>query len=123
MAESNDHNFLDCSFFQKVSNRFSSTLSFSGPHHHFMKEFIKGWKGINCTEDFTDVSGVFLHTFCWFIWLERNGRVFRDLARSETHIVYKISFAVGSWLLARKIFSSDKLLIWTSYYASNREPD
>ncbi|CAN0884955.1 hypothetical protein LINGRAHAP2_LOCUS14982 [Linum grandiflorum] len=89
-AESIDHIFLECSYSQKIWNRFSSTLSFTGPHYHIMTKVIKGWKGMNFTVEFDLFRGVFLHAFYWFIWLERNGRIFKNIVRSDIHVAHKI---------------------------------
>ncbi|CAN0858149.1 hypothetical protein LINGRAHAP2_LOCUS7101 [Linum grandiflorum] len=122
-AESVDHIFLACTFSWKVWSLFSSILSISGPLHHRMREVVMGWKGMNCTTNFVDTMGVCLYAFCWFIWLERNNRIFRDISSSEEQTAYRISSAVGSWLVAAGVFSKEQLEHWAHLCAFHKEPD
>ncbi|CAN0887259.1 hypothetical protein LINGRAHAP2_LOCUS15577 [Linum grandiflorum] len=121
-GESIDHIFLACSFSRKVWSRFSAALSISGPVHHIFSEVVMGWKGMHCMMDFTSVMGVLLHAFCWFIWLERNDRVFREVVRTDAQVAHRISAAVGSWLVAAELFSKEQLLCWTRCCSFQREP-
>ncbi|CAN0926214.1 hypothetical protein LINGRAHAP2_LOCUS35210 [Linum grandiflorum] len=122
-GESIDHIFLACSFSRKVWSRFSAALSISGPVHHIFSEVVMGWKGMHCMTDFTSDMGVLLHAFCWFIWLERNDRVFREVVRTDAQVAHRISAAVGSWLVAAELFSKEQLLCWTRCCSFQREPD
>ncbi|CAN0922455.1 Putative ribonuclease H protein At1g65750 [Linum grandiflorum] len=121
--ESVSHIFLLCSYSRKVWDMFSSTLSIFGPLHHSLKGVIVGWKVMNCSTDFADAIGVFLHAFCWQVWLERNSRIFRDVERSESQLAYRISYVIGAWLKAADVFTTHKLLRWSNFCYFDREPD
>ncbi|CAL1355220.1 unnamed protein product [Linum trigynum] len=45
-------------------------------------------------------SRVFLHAFCWKLWLERNSRVFSDSENSPYVVAFKIACAISQWLAA-----------------------
>ncbi|CAN1761417.1 hypothetical protein LINPERHAP1_LOCUS7899, partial [Linum perenne] len=76
--ESVDHIFLHFNFAAKIWGEISSALSLHGPRPFDVKGLFAAWKGMNCDPTFGRVKGVTLHAFFWFIWKERNGRIFSD---------------------------------------------
>ncbi|CAN0892091.1 hypothetical protein LINGRAHAP2_LOCUS17349 [Linum grandiflorum] len=117
------HIFLSCPFSRKVWEFFSSTLSISGPLHSDKYGVIRSWKAMNGFDRFQKVMEVLLHAFCWFIWLERNSRVFRDESKSEVQVAHKVAFAIGSWMKAVDMFAVQQLRNWSVLCCFSREPD
>ncbi|CAN1304570.1 hypothetical protein LINPERPRIM_LOCUS26241 [Linum perenne] len=74
--ESIDHMFIHCSFTANVWSRLSSKLSLYGPRNENVRGLIDAWKGMNCSTMFADAARVILHGVFWYIWLERNARIF-----------------------------------------------
>ncbi|CAN1292310.1 hypothetical protein LINPERPRIM_LOCUS21500 [Linum perenne] len=110
--ESVDHIFLNCDFFIQVWTLLSSRLSIHGPLPLSVVAFIHGWKGLNCAKSFAPVMEVLLHAILWFIWKERNDRIFRDSYCPPANIFRKLCFAVGDWLLVAGSFSASDLILW-----------
>ncbi|CAN1832347.1 Putative ribonuclease H protein At1g65750 [Linum perenne] len=98
--ESVNHIFILCPFSTRVWRLLSSKLSFSGPFAAEATDFISSWKGMNCVIPFQLASKVILHCFFWFIWWERNNRIFRDSPGSEAQLIFRIWLASGRWLKA-----------------------
>ncbi|CAN1800027.1 hypothetical protein LINPERHAP1_LOCUS22360 [Linum perenne] len=107
-----DHLFLRCSFVTRVWNLLSSALSFHGPLHSELVGFIKAWKGMNCDSCFDPAMKAILHAVLWFIWKERNDRIFNEISTSPFVLIRKIWFAVSDWLLSAKRISDDQFLLW-----------
>ncbi|CAN1826521.1 hypothetical protein LINPERHAP1_LOCUS31589, partial [Linum perenne] len=110
--ESVQHLFLSCSFAFDVWTLVSSKLSIHGPHPSSLAGFIKGWKEVNCSKRFISVKRAILHAVFWYIWLERNNRIFRDVDCSPTSTTIKLWLAVGEWLTANGSFSPSDLRAW-----------
>ncbi|CAN1275418.1 Putative ribonuclease H protein At1g65750 [Linum perenne] len=100
--ETVDHLFLNCDFALDVWTRISSILSIHGPHSSSMTGFIQRWKGLNCLTSYSPAMRVILHTFVWFIWKERNDRIFRDVTTSAFRTTVKIWLLAGDWIFAEK---------------------
>ncbi|CAN1285963.1 hypothetical protein LINPERPRIM_LOCUS19166, partial [Linum perenne] len=111
-AESVDHLFFSCVFASEVWTLISSKLSIHGPHPSSTVGFIQGWKGLNCLTKFQLAKKAIIHAVLWFIWIERNNRIFRDVTCSSTSTTIKLWFAVGDWLLAEGSFLSTDLIAW-----------
>ncbi|CAN1252348.1 Putative ribonuclease H protein At1g65750 [Linum perenne] len=119
-AESVDHIFTSCEFSSLVWDRVSSKLSLFGPRHNNVKGMFSAWKGMNCIQSFPEASKALMHSLVWFIWLERNDRVFNDVRKGERQVAYRVLYNIGSWLAAAKFFSAAKLTCWNSFVL---EPD
>ncbi|CAN1332114.1 Putative ribonuclease H protein At1g65750 [Linum perenne] len=113
--ESVDHIFLRCEFAATVWEKISSKLSIYGPGSEDIKSFILAWKGMNCLPIFSPVMNHLLHGTIWFLWLERNMRIFKDTALNPNQVAVKILLNVGRWLCAADIFSSDKQAAWSNF--------
>ncbi|CAN0926087.1 hypothetical protein LINGRAHAP2_LOCUS35132 [Linum grandiflorum] len=113
-SESVDHLLLLCDFSSSVWAMVSSTLSIFGPFLPDAKEFVTAWKGMNCIASFSDVMKVLMHATFWYLWMERNDRIFRDKSRTVKQIFVRIMIAVGRWLFANGVFSAAKLLRWNN---------
>ncbi|CAN1796077.1 hypothetical protein LINPERHAP1_LOCUS20803 [Linum perenne] len=111
-TESVDHLFINCEFSYKVWTLLSSKLSFHGPLPSNVVGFIKGWKGLNCVTSFQSAMKVILQAAFWFIWKERNDRIFRKLLNPPKFTLRKIWFAAGDWLLAASCFTTSELSGW-----------
>ncbi|CAN1254609.1 Putative ribonuclease H protein At1g65750 [Linum perenne] len=93
--ESINHLFLRCDFVRCVWNRISSALSIFGPFGENVNDVFMGWKSMNCSFNFLGGSRFVLHAFMWFVWLERNDRVFNDKYSQEIQVFYRIMLNVG----------------------------
>ncbi|CAN1816595.1 Putative ribonuclease H protein At1g65750 [Linum perenne] len=111
-SESVDHLFIRCVFSSEVWSILSSKLSIHGPFPLGIADLIEGWKGLNCTNRFSSAKKVILHSVLWYIWAERNDRVFRDTANSPMSTLHKIWFAIGNWLRVDGSFSNADLIAW-----------
>ncbi|CAN1304053.1 hypothetical protein LINPERPRIM_LOCUS26067 [Linum perenne] len=109
--ESVQHLFLSCAFASEVWTLVSSKLSIHGPHPFSLAGFIQGWKEVNCSKSFISKK-VILHAVLWYIWLERNNRIFRDVDCSPTSTTIKLWLAVGDWLRADGSFSPSDMRAW-----------
>ncbi|CAN1157515.1 hypothetical protein LINPERPRIM_LOCUS27449 [Linum perenne] len=110
-----DHLFIHCEFAVAIWNRVSSTLSLLGPRNEDVRGLFAAWKAMNCTPIFEKAVGVVLNGIIWYIWLERNKRIFNDEWNSDRKIASKILWNVGRWLAAGNLFSGEKLCHWNSF--------
>ncbi|CAN1748514.1 Putative ribonuclease H protein At1g65750, partial [Linum perenne] len=110
--ESVDHLFLSCAFTSEVWTLISSKLSIHGPLSSSVVDFIQSWKGLNCSTRFVLAKEVLLHAVFWFIWKERNDRIFHDRTSSVFPTLLKIWFSVGDWLIAHGRFLTADLVMW-----------
>ncbi|CAN1743900.1 hypothetical protein LINPERHAP1_LOCUS1949 [Linum perenne] len=110
--ESVEHIFLGCDFVSEIWSRLSSTLSIHAPRPMSIAGFIQGWKGLNCVSNYQSAMRVILQAVFWFIWKERNDRIFRDLCATPEVVLHKILFAVGDWLLVAGSFSVADCAAW-----------
>ncbi|CAN1229732.1 hypothetical protein LINPERPRIM_LOCUS3181 [Linum perenne] len=122
-VETIDHLLIHCSFSTKVWKMFSSALSFSGPFPLHVQELVRSWKGMNCLASWSEMFDVLLHACSWFLWLERNDRIFKDREKSEDQVVYKIFYAIGTWLRAFDRISESELRRWFIVFHPSRPPD
>ncbi|CAN1795736.1 hypothetical protein LINPERHAP1_LOCUS20706 [Linum perenne] len=93
--------------------------SISGPIPVEVNYFIFGWKGMNCVFPFGMASKVILHSFFWFLWLERNNRIFRDSSATTARVVYRIWLASGRWLKAFSLISQIEFEKWMRQLYAN----
>ncbi|CAN1792257.1 hypothetical protein LINPERHAP1_LOCUS19606, partial [Linum perenne] len=110
--ESVQHLFLSCAFASEVWTLVSSKLSIHGPHPSSMVGFIQGWKGLNCLQSFHSAKRAILHAVLWYIWSERNNRIFKDVISSSASTTIKLWIALGDWLSVDGIFTPSDLMAW-----------
>ncbi|CAN1751438.1 hypothetical protein LINPERHAP1_LOCUS4326, partial [Linum perenne] len=110
--ETVNHLFLGCEYAHEVWFLLSSKLSIFGPFHITSQAFIKGWKGLNCITRFSRAMKVLLHATFWFLWKERNDRIFRDFPSTPSSTFHKIWFTAGDWLSVFGYFSAADLSTW-----------
>ncbi|CAN1759429.1 Putative ribonuclease H protein At1g65750 [Linum perenne] len=111
-SESVEHLFLHCSFVSTIWSLLSSRLSFHGPFHGDMKGFILAWKGMNCVSGFDPAMKTIMHAVFWFIWKERNDRIFKDSSSSCQALLFKLWFTVGDWLRVANRFTVSQHQLW-----------
>ncbi|CAN1255260.1 hypothetical protein LINPERPRIM_LOCUS8923 [Linum perenne] len=113
--ESVDHLFVHCSFASTVWSELSSKLFLNGPRNDKVRDWIGAWKGMNCISRYAVASKIILHGFLWFIWLERNARIFTDTRKCEKHVAARAFWNFGRWLHAAGSFSSAELESWYAF--------
>ncbi|CAN1266289.1 Putative ribonuclease H protein At1g65750 [Linum perenne] len=111
-AESVDHIFIHCHFASQVWYRLSSTLSLNGPLPSSFKGLLLMWKDMNCVSRFSEARKILLHGYIWYIWLERNERIFRDSHRSVQQVFIRIWLAIARWMHAFGKFGDDRQKEW-----------
>ncbi|CAN1751888.1 Putative ribonuclease H protein At1g65750 [Linum perenne] len=121
--ESVSHLFLDCPFALQIWYTFSSKLAIWGPEHFDVREVIRGWQGRNCDGSFEEFRSRLLHAIFWYIWGERNSRIFRDRESSVVQVVKKIAWAVGRWLAVADRLSRDVIRSWFALWRLVFDPD
>ncbi|CAN1820378.1 Putative ribonuclease H protein At1g65750 [Linum perenne] len=114
-AESVDHLLVHCPFLLNVWSEVSSKLSLFGPRNGRARDWIGAWKGMNCVSSFAVVSRVILHGVLWYVWLERNARVFSDTKKGERQVAARALWNCGRWLYAEGSFSSADLERWNLF--------
>ncbi|CAN1748138.1 Putative ribonuclease H protein At1g65750 [Linum perenne] len=110
--ESVSHLFFSCNFARTVWNVFSSKVSIHGPFHIVADLLVEGWQTRNCSREFEKFGKFFLHAFVWFMWGERNGRIFRDEDLDVHRLAWRIAFAMGRWARANGDATIDDFGIW-----------
>ncbi|CAN0845480.1 Putative ribonuclease H protein At1g65750, partial [Linum grandiflorum] len=118
-VETVDHIFIVCSFSYKVWCLIVSTLSIHGPNLFDVIGLISSWKGMNCTSQFRFATTAVLHSFFWYIWKERNNRIFRNSSPSTKYLSRKILLAVGNWMFVSGRFSDRILAEWNHLVFDN----
>ncbi|CAN0887205.1 hypothetical protein LINGRAHAP2_LOCUS15562 [Linum grandiflorum] len=113
--ETVDHIMLHCDYTIKVWAMLTSSLSIHGPRHEFIGDFIRSWKGMNCSPTFSDAMKVIMHATMWSLWLERNERIFKDKENSPRQVFCKVVVNAGNLLGAAGLFSMDKQIVWNRF--------
>ncbi|CAN1273743.1 hypothetical protein LINPERPRIM_LOCUS15173, partial [Linum perenne] len=83
----------------RVWSLLSSLLSIHGPLPSNVSGFIQGSKGLNCHSSFSVIMKVLMHVVFWYIWKERNDRIFREAACTPISTFHTICCSAGDWLL------------------------
>ncbi|CAN1778793.1 Putative ribonuclease H protein At1g65750 [Linum perenne] len=112
--ETVDHLLLHCDFSTKIWAKVSSTLSIFGPRQQEICDVFVSWKGLNCSSQFEEAMQVIPHAIVWFIWKERNDRIFREVEKPYFVIARSILLSVRAWLAAADIFSEEQQRAWDS---------
>ncbi|CAN1781791.1 Putative ribonuclease H protein At1g65750 [Linum perenne] len=110
--ESIIHLFFRCEFSMSIWNRISSVLSIFGPRGNSVSNALTEWKGMNCSPSFQGGSRLVFHAFLWFVWLERNNRIFNDISARESQIYFRIMLNVGRWMVTATLFPADNMQSW-----------
>ncbi|CAN1849854.1 hypothetical protein LINPERHAP1_LOCUS39565, partial [Linum perenne] len=113
--ETVNHIMLTCEFASNVWNKLSSGLSIFGPTSVDITDFVLGWKVMNCNPNFSVVMKCLLHATLWFIWIERNNRIFKEKALSHKQVAIKILINMGNWLGATSMFSQEDMICWNRF--------
>ncbi|CAN1295032.1 hypothetical protein LINPERPRIM_LOCUS22693 [Linum perenne] len=90
--ESINHLFLWCEFAKRIWNRISSTRPIFGPRYDSVTSAFFEWKSMNCFLVFQGGSKFVLHSFVWYIWLERNDN---NKSSREIQVFYRVMLNVG----------------------------
>ncbi|CAN0926381.1 LINE-1 reverse transcriptase homolog [Linum grandiflorum] len=113
--ESIDHMFLSCEFTMSIWRKTSSALSIHGPLSSSVCDVISSWKGLNCISTFQVAMKGILHSILWFIWLERNDRIFKGKEKSSNAVFRRIMLNVGNWSYAAGFFSLERQRQWSHF--------
>ncbi|CAN1749960.1 hypothetical protein LINPERHAP1_LOCUS3888 [Linum perenne] len=103
--ESVSHIFIHCPFVGPIWSKISSRLSIFGPMPAKIADLISGWKGMNCTEGFSSLRLVMLHSFCWYVWLERNEVIFREGVALASRVFYRALVSSIRWLKVHAVIA------------------
>ncbi|CAN0893202.1 Putative ribonuclease H protein At1g65750 [Linum grandiflorum] len=117
--ETVDHIMLHCAFSTKVWNLIGSALSIHGPGQAEVCDFIRSWKGMNCSPPFNDAIIALMQATFWCLWLERNSRIFKDKVSLSRQVFARIVTSVGNWSRAAFVFSAEKQLFWNRFAFDN----
>ncbi|CAN1780700.1 hypothetical protein LINPERHAP1_LOCUS15169 [Linum perenne] len=110
--ESASHLFIHCPFTMQIWSRISLRLSIIGPLQNNISEILSGWKWLKCEPLFEALKNVILHSFCWFIWLERNDAIFRDTTVSASRVYFRTVVSGCSWLKVHARISQHDFELW-----------
>ncbi|CAN0884339.1 LINE-1 retrotransposable element ORF2 protein [Linum grandiflorum] len=110
--ESVGHLLLHCPFSSKVWSFFAQTIGVHGPLPRDVLGLMKGWKEGLGTSCFAQFRKVLHQAVLWYLWLERNRRIFDDRTCSEIQTAWKIAFNISRWLQAHKVVSSTECSKW-----------
>ncbi|CAL1392585.1 unnamed protein product [Linum trigynum] len=110
--ESISHLFFSCPFAIAIWDNFKKAFDLHGPYLPFIRQFLIAWRGLWCDPRFRDCIKLLPHAVCWYIWLERNNRIFRDVESSPKEIGHKIVLIVGRWLRAFSRISDRRFHQW-----------
>ncbi|CAL1372899.1 unnamed protein product [Linum trigynum] len=61
---------------------------------------IKNWRDRHPNNAKEWCSSVFLHAYCWCMWLERNSRIFRGHKELPNVVCIRIARPIVDWLIA-----------------------
>ncbi|CAN1227357.1 hypothetical protein LINGRAPRIM_LOCUS1168, partial [Linum grandiflorum] len=100
--ESVSHLLLHCCFSTEVWERFRQTLGGCGPFPRDVLSLLDGWKDDQQYSGFPRFRKVLHHAIFWYLWIERNDRIFRDKSCSTNQLVWKIALNMSRWLKAHK---------------------
>ncbi|CAN1254586.1 LINE-1 reverse transcriptase homolog [Linum perenne] len=120
--ESVSHLFLSCTFASRVWTIFSFKLAIWGPFPSEVQVFIHSWQAGNLSRRLRPFEEVAIHAIFWFLWLERNDRIFRDIKRSPRQVLWKAILAMGRWLRAAGSILVDELHTWLSSWSIEHDP-
>ncbi|CAN1131720.1 Putative ribonuclease H protein At1g65750 [Linum perenne] len=120
--ESVSHLFVSCAFTSQVWLIFSSKLAIWGPDHFDIRVLIQGWQSRNFQSGYRRYRDRLIHAIVWFIWLERNNRIFRGKEMSVAAVVWRVADAIGRWLCVASLVSKDELRDWMSLWRSGHDP-
>ncbi|CAN1179405.1 hypothetical protein LINPERHAP2_LOCUS34177 [Linum perenne] len=120
--ESVSHLFVSCSFTSQVWLTFSSKLAIWGPDPGNISDFIWGWQSRNYFSSYRRFRDRLLHAVLWYIWLERNDRIFRGRELSGDSLVWKIASVIGRWLFVAGLHTRDECHSWMSFWHSDLDP-
>ncbi|CAN0857148.1 Putative ribonuclease H protein At1g65750 [Linum grandiflorum] len=110
--ESPSHLLLHCSFSSEVWSRFSNTCGIQGPFQHSILGLLQEWNTGPTLAHFGKFRKVVHQAICWYLWIERNDRIFRDTSSSKTQLAWKIAFNTARWLQAHNQASADECSHW-----------
>ncbi|CAN1729686.1 Putative ribonuclease H protein At1g65750 [Linum perenne] len=114
--ESVSHLFFGCTFAERIWRSFSSKISIFGPTRLEARAFIDGWQTRNCMVEFELFKKCLMHAILWYIWGERNSRIFRDRSSTTSVLVWRVALAVGRWLRAAGKVTMDEFGEWMALW-------
>ncbi|CAN0856966.1 Putative ribonuclease H protein At1g65750 [Linum grandiflorum] len=110
--ESASHLLVHCAFADAVWVRFSQTVGGFGPRPRDIMPVFQEWNEGQGFSIFDNFRRVLHHAIIWFLWMERNNRIFRDESSSTTQLVWKIALNTARWLVAHRKVSSSEVSLW-----------
>ncbi|CAL1393225.1 unnamed protein product [Linum trigynum] len=102
--ESINHIFVSCMFAEELWNILKSFIKVvdSVCRATDITDRINSWNKNNPADPAQWTSRVFLHAFCWNVWLERNARIFNELEAPSRVVAFRIGSAIAQCLTAAK---------------------
>ncbi|CAN1233184.1 hypothetical protein LINPERPRIM_LOCUS3814 [Linum perenne] len=67
---------------------------------------------MNCLQVFAPAMEFVIHIFFWYIWKERNDRIFNEVSNSSSVIFRKMWFTMLDWMMASGCVLSSSAAVW-----------
>ncbi|CAL1404024.1 unnamed protein product [Linum trigynum] len=119
--ETINHIFLSCRFSKDVWRILSAFVDLQTSSSD-ISDLISKWPCRHPSNAKEWCSAVFLHAFCWRIWLERNSRIFREVHEIVQVVAYRIASCIADWLRAAHKVDPMQANEWLSVVKSRLFP-
>ncbi|CAN0838702.1 LINE-1 retrotransposable element ORF2 protein [Linum grandiflorum] len=110
--ESVSHLLLHCPFTAKVWSWFKVAFGICGPWPCSVQQLLLEWRAGLPASSHNKYKPVIPHAVMWFVWLERNNRIFRDSSCTDRNLAWKIAFNTSRWLMVNKAITPDECSAW-----------
>ncbi|CAN0908747.1 Putative ribonuclease H protein At1g65750 [Linum grandiflorum] len=110
--ESVSHILLHCRYTVKVWNWFKAGFGIFGPWPSCVQQLLLEWRDGLPVSFHKKFKPLIPQALMWFVWLERNNRIFRETSCSELNLAWKIAFNTSRWLMANKEITTEECSSW-----------